>query len=336
RRYRHGRRRRGKQDVPRGDVRGRRGALPRRARDPSLPERPGRRHQPTDLGSAGDVAMAPADLAGDVGRNGAAEAVVDHGDGRLDDDAVGLSAGADPAATGRSAVKPAVDGRSRPSDPGGDDPHAPGRRPECSRGPRLGHRRSVQRRHLLQPGQRGLRDLHQQMGAEAGRVRRQPGVRRHARLLTPPGTQLARFRHDRPYHARVGATTAAHRRAGAERMLDRSSASIVAIAAMCGMLAALAWQQGGYFGPSYLHAGAVGFALLAGLLLIARPNFRLSREALVALGALLAFAVWTWIASSWSATPTVGVENAQRDLVYLSMFGVAVTAAGSGRSATVA
>ena len=112
--------------------------------------------------------------------------------------------------------------------------------------------------------------------------------------------------------------------------------ALVAIAAMCGLLAALAWQQGGYFPPSYLHAGAVAFALLAVLLLVRAPGFTLSREAWTALGALLALTVWTWLATGWSSMPTVGVQDAQRDLMYLAMFGVAVLAAGSGRTATFA
>ncbi|MHB8692668.1 MAG: O-antigen ligase family protein [Solirubrobacteraceae bacterium] len=136
--------------------------------------------------------------------------------------------------------------------------------------------------------------------------------------------------------ATVEQSAPAERSFGPRRMLERSQASIIAIALACGTLASLAWQQGGYFAPAYLHAGAVSFALLAALLLVRPPSFRLSTQARIALGALLAFAVWTWIATSWSATPTPGTENAQRDFAYLAMFGVAVVAAGSGRAATFA
>ena len=100
---------------------------------------------------------------------------------------------------------------------------------------------------------------------------------------------------------------------------------------MAAVLTSLAWQNGGYFPPAYLRAGAVAFAALAGLLLLRPPQHRIATEALIALGGLLAFADWTALSTVWSGSPPTGLENAQRDLVYIGIFAVAILAAGSGR-----
>ena len=102
---------------------------------------------------------------------------------------------------------------------------------------------------------------------------------------------------------------------------------------MAAVLTSLAWQNGGYFPPAYLRAGAVAFAALAGLLLLRPPQHRIATEALIALGGLVAFADWTALSTVWSGSPPTGLENAQRDLVYIGIFAVAILAAGSGRPA---
>src|SRR5436305_12393461 len=104
-----------------------------------------------------------------------------------------------------------------------------------------------------------------------------------------------------------------------ERLLSRSAGSLVAIAVLAAVLTSLAWQNGGYFPPAYLRAGAVAFAALGGLLVLRPPHHRIATEAVVALGALIAFADWTALSTVWSASPPTGLENAQRDLVYVGV-----------------
>jgi hypothetical protein len=54
---------------------------------------------------------------------------------------------------------------------------------------------------------------------------------------------------------------------------------------------------------------------------------------LLALGALGALTAWTAVSASWSPTPDAAVEDAQRNLTYLGLFGLGLVAAGSGRLA---
>lgn len=95
----------------------------------------------------------------------------------------------------------------------------------------------------------------------------------------------------------------------------------------------LAWRAGGYFPPSYLTAGAVAFGVLAVLLMVRPPHYAISTQALIALGALGALAVWTGLSSRWSTAPDSALEDMQRTLMYVGLFGLALMAAGSGRMA---
>jgi hypothetical protein len=106
--------------------------------------------------------------------------------------------------------------------------------------------------------------------------------------------------------------------------------SAVSGLAACGILLGLASQAGGYFPEATLKAGAAAFAVLA-LVIAIGPRFALSDSALLAVAALGGLAAWTGISSRWSATPDTAIEDFQRTLTYLGIFGLALCAAGSGR-----
>ena len=99
------------------------------------------------------------------------------------------------------------------------------------------------------------------------------------------------------------------------------------------LLLALAWDAGGYFPSSYLAVGAIAFFVCAVLLAAATPRYRVSTTALIGLGALAALTLWTAASATWSVTPDTALEDAQRTLTYLALFGLALIAAGSGRLA---
>jgi len=99
------------------------------------------------------------------------------------------------------------------------------------------------------------------------------------------------------------------------------------------LLLALAWDAGGYFPSSYLAVGAIAFFVCAVLLAAATPRYRVSTAALIGLGALAALTLWTAASATWSVTPDTALEDAQRNLTYLALFGLALIAAGSGRLA---
>ncbi len=105
----------------------------------------------------------------------------------------------------------------------------------------------------------------------------------------------------------------------------------MAAATAIAIVLALAWRAGGYFPTAYLGAGAVAFAVLGGLLALRPPHYALSSHALLALGALGAFAVWIGLSSRWSSSPLTAIEDMQRALVYVGLFGLGLVAAGSGR-----
>ncbi|MGI8731110.1 MAG: O-antigen ligase family protein, partial [Solirubrobacteraceae bacterium] len=92
------------------------------------------------------------------------------------------------------------------------------------------------------------------------------------------------------------------------------------------------FDQGGYFPAAFTSAGAIAFIALA--VLVVRPaQERFSTHALVAIGALAAFACWTGLSRSWSVVPDVPLLDMQRAMLYLALFGLALLAADSGRNA---
>ncbi|MEA2298985.1 MAG: hypothetical protein QOF77_1921 [Solirubrobacteraceae bacterium] len=109
--------------------------------------------------------------------------------------------------------------------------------------------------------------------------------------------------------------------------------SLAAGAAALGLIVALAFENGGYFPPSYLGAGAIAFAVLGLLLILRPPRYKISTRAHVGLAALAAFTAWTALSAGWSVAPADALAAAQRDLTYLGLFGLALVAAGSGRHA---
>jgi hypothetical protein len=121
-----------------------------------------------------------------------------------------------------------------------------------------------------------------------------------------------------------------------ERTLDRSAGSFVAIVVLAGLVIGLAWQGGGFFPAAYLRAGAIAFIVIAGLLIARPPSYAISPEAAIAIGCLLAFAVWSLLSTAWSSSPPTGLADAQRNLMYVGILALAVLAAGSGRLARFA
>lgn len=113
----------------------------------------------------------------------------------------------------------------------------------------------------------------------------------------------------------------------------QAAVAALALGVAATLLVHLAWRAGGYFPPDYLQAGGVAALATGVLLVVAPPRWRLSSQALVALGALAGLAAWTGLSATWAPAPFRAVQAAQRDLLYLGLFALALLAAGSGRQA---
>lgn len=124
---------------------------------------------------------------------------------------------------------------------------------------------------------------------------------------------------------------AGRRRAAVTRALPSALCGACAVA----ILVWLAWRTGGYFPGEHLLAGGVAFAAAAALLVLRRPHYLVASEALLALGALAAFAGWIGLSRSWSENPITAMEDFDRALVYVGLFALGLLAAGSGRLARV-
>lgn len=117
-------------------------------------------------------------------------------------------------------------------------------------------------------------------------------------------------------------------------LLRRAWPALPAVAVLVFLLLRLGFDQGGYFPAAFTSAGAIAFIALA--ILVVRPaRERFSTHALVAIGALAAFACWTGLSRSWSVVPDVPLLDMQRAMLYLALFGLALLAADSGRNARV-
>lgn len=99
----------------------------------------------------------------------------------------------------------------------------------------------------------------------------------------------------------------------------------------CALLIALAYEGGGYFPEQHLMPGAIAFAVLGALLVLRPPRYAISAPTFVALTGLCGLAAWTALSAHWSAAPDVALEDFQRTLVYVGLFGLGLLAAGSGR-----
>jgi O-Antigen ligase len=120
-----------------------------------------------------------------------------------------------------------------------------------------------------------------------------------------------------------------------DRALARSWPSLAAGAVAVVLLARLAWDAGGYFPSAFVAAGALAFAALGALLLAHLPHYRFSTHALTGFGTLGLLAAWTGASALWSPAPDAALEDLQRDLLYVALFGLGLLAAGSGRHARV-
>ncbi len=115
----------------------------------------------------------------------------------------------------------------------------------------------------------------------------------------------------------------------------RGRAAVPALAGLAAtaLIMVMCWESGGYFASSYLRAGAIAFAVLGVVLLVARPTFGLSRTAAVAVASLAGLTAWTGLSALWSPAPDAAIAAMQRDLAYLGLFGLAIVTVGSGRFA---
>jgi len=114
----------------------------------------------------------------------------------------------------------------------------------------------------------------------------------------------------------------------------RAWPALPATAVVVFVLLRLGFDQGGYFPAAFTSAGAIAFIALA--VLVVRPaQERLSTPALIAIGALAAFACWIGLSRAWSVVPDVPLLDMKRAMLYLALFGLGLLAADSGRHARV-
>ena len=98
------------------------------------------------------------------------------------------------------------------------------------------------------------------------------------------------------------------------------------------VLLRLGFDDGGYFPAAFTSAGAIAFLALA--VLVVRPaHERFPTQALIAIGALAAFACWTGLSRLWSVLPDAPLLDMQRAMLYVALFGLALLAADSSRNA---
>jgi len=83
-------------------------------------------------------------------------------------------------------------------------------------------------------------------------------------------------------------------------------------------LAGIAFDNGGYFPTAWSWGALVALTLLAAALVLG-DAVRPSAFALASLGGLAGFAVWTWLALSWSNQPAATVLEGQRVLLYVAV-----------------
>jgi len=84
-------------------------------------------------------------------------------------------------------------------------------------------------------------------------------------------------------------------------------------------LALIAFSSGGYFPTAWAWGALVSLVVVAALLVLGSA-VRPSSLALVSLGSLAGFAVWTWLALFWSDDAAATTLEGQRVLLYVSAF----------------
>ena len=137
--------------------------------------------------------------------------------------------------------------------------------------------------------------------------------------------------HAEPAHAETAPASAAGSQA---TVFSRAWPALPAAAVAVFVLLRLGFDQGGYFPAAYTATGAIAFIALA--VLVLRPaQERLSAHALIATGALAAYACWIGLSRMWTVVPDVPLLDMRRAMLYLALFGLGLLAADSGRNARV-
>src|SRR5689334_13475259 len=103
----------------------------------------------------------------------------------------------------------------------------------------------------------------------------------------------------------------------------RPTASAWLAAALAAVLAGVAFASGGY--GQDVWAWLALPMLWVSILVLARPAaVRVSRPALLVLGLLVAWTVWSAAPLAWSTAPPQTALEVERDLLYVAFFGLLV------------
>ena len=133
----------------------------------------------------------------------------------------------------------------------------------------------------------------------------------------------------------VAATPSASGARSPAAVLARAWPALSATAVVVFVLLRLGFDQGGYFPAAYTSGGAIAFIALAALVVVRAGDEGFSTHALIATGALAAFACWIGLSRAWSLVPDVPLLDMRRAMLYLGLFGLGLLAADSGRHARV-
>ncbi|MDX6690400.1 MAG: hypothetical protein QOG15_1857 [Solirubrobacteraceae bacterium] len=115
--------------------------------------------------------------------------------------------------------------------------------------------------------------------------------------------------------------------------IERAWPALAAGASLMAILGLLGFNDGGYFPPSFIAAGAAAFITLAVVVVGVASRTTMSSNALAGLGLLAAFALWSGVSAAWSTVADVPVLDMQRSMLYVGLFGLALVAADSPRHA---
>jgi hypothetical protein len=105
-------------------------------------------------------------------------------------------------------------------------------------------------------------------------------------------------------------------------------ASLTLVAAV---LAWWAWKQGAYFGTVFFPGAIVLFGYLIMLLVAAPFPGRFAGPARVAVAAIIALSGWTLLSSAWTSMPDAPFQDAERELLYATVFGLGLWIASFAR-----
>lgn len=95
------------------------------------------------------------------------------------------------------------------------------------------------------------------------------------------------------------------------------------------------FADGGFF-PNAWRAGAVAFACVSGLALLAGWARRPTRAEAISVGALAALVLWAGLSAVWSADPDASLLDAQRTLLYVFAAAAALLVRGALLAGTLA